>query len=44
MRSPRSFGFTLLIAALILLLLLGIGLLWMGLHSSPFAMPRGAAL
>jgi len=44
MRSPRSFGFALLIAALIVLLFLGLWLFWMGVNSSPFAMPRGASL
>lgn len=44
MRSSHSFGFALLIAALVALLLLGLWLLWMGVSSSPFAMPRGASL
>ncbi len=44
MRSPRSFGFALLIAALIVLLLLGLWLLGLGINSSPFAMSRGASL
>lgn len=44
MRSSRSFGFVLLIAALVALFLLGLWLLWMGVNSSPFAMPRGASL
>lgn len=44
MRSSHSFGFWLLIAALVALLLLGLGLLWMGVSCSPLALPRGTSL
>lgn len=44
MRSSRSPGFALLMAALVVLLLLGLWLLWMGVNSSPLALPRGTSL